>query len=179
MNSPVQHGNVAILSIEVDCVSIILLLQNSTTQWTNSFEHWVSCILEIFHHLWSTKIPFATAIGFISLSVNFEAYSLIFLDVRAQESSIPLFSWTMSLNMDMKIIRSLNFFRCDVLSLQRFLNFVEKVQCCGSWENLPLEVSRSPSNPCNSLKVWHILQSWHLITPSFDCIFWTEHFPQA
>ena len=42
-------------------------------------------------------------------SLNVEAYSLIFLEVRAQESSLSFPSSSMSLNIDMKIIRSLIF----------------------------------------------------------------------
>ena len=51
MNSPIQQVNVAIISIELDCVSIIFLLQYPTAQRTRPQEYWVSSILEIFHHL--------------------------------------------------------------------------------------------------------------------------------
>ena len=102
----------------------IILLENSTAQRAYPLEYRMSWILKVVHHLWRTKIPLATMFGCISSiqlaffsgcqdcqcpSLNFEAYSLIFLEVRAQESSLSFLSSSKSLNIDMKIVRSLNF----------------------------------------------------------------------
>ena len=153
----------------------------------------MSWILEILHRLWSTEIhlpPWSVAYPWYHLlsspgpknaqcpSLNFDAYSLIFLEVRAQESSLFFFDRTMSLNNVMKIHRSLKFsgvmcFPCrSAWNLWRMSNAVALGKIFHS------KSIGSPSNPCNYLKVMTHLQSWHLIIPLFDCFFWTVHFPK-
>ena len=81
-------------------------------------------ILEIFHHLWSTKIPLAARIDCISLiplaSLSgsqecpvsvIESWGVLFDSSRSGSARIfiPFLSNSMSLNVDMKMIRSLNF----------------------------------------------------------------------
>ena len=122
MKSSVQLVDVATRPIVVDGVSIIFL-EYSTAQRAHTLEYRLSWILKIFHHLVTHEDP--TKIGCIFLiplaffswpqsmpSVhrqNSKVYSLIFLDVRAQVSSSSPLSGTMSLNIDMKIIRTLKF----------------------------------------------------------------------
>ena len=103
--------------------------------------------IKIVHQLWRTKIPLATIFGCISL------IPLAFFS-RSQERPVSIvYFWGVlfdlpSSNRTRIFISSLfwisvvenghedysitEIFRWDVLSLQICLNFVEKVQCCGS-----------------------------------------------
>ena len=174
----------------LDC----FLLEYSTAQRAYPLANWMSWILEIFHHLWRTKIPLATMFGCISLiplafvsgsqecPVSIVKIWGILFDLpwsNSTKTSLSFFSRTMSLNIDMKIIRSLifsgvMFFPCkSAWILWRMSNALAPGKIFHS------KSIGSPSNPLQFSEDMTYLQSWHLIIPPFDCIFWTMLFSQA
>ena len=75
-------------------------------------------------------------------SLNIVLYSLISVDVVVHNSTFPFLFKTMSLNMDMKMIRSPKFSGVILFSSRSFWIFEEKIQCSGSWEIFRVELNR-------------------------------------
>ena len=107
-------------------VSVILSFQISTTQSTDALEHWMTGFFESFHHLCGDGISFSfrcviesfVPLVFVSRAeecpVSSREFLLVILDFFGFEmrlSGFVLFvhSNSMSLNIDMTMIRPTNF----------------------------------------------------------------------
>ena len=167
------------------------LSECSTAQRAYPLEYRMSWILKMFHHLWRTKIPLATIPGCISLiPLTFFSGSQecpvsivkcwgIFFDLPWGKSTriFVIFPFQFDVIEHWHENYSItDFFKCDVLSLQVCLNFVEMSNAVAPGKIFHSKSIGSPSNPCNSLKVWHIFKvdtlSFHLlIASSGPCCF--------
>ena len=113
-------------------VSWLFSFLDSTTQGTDTLECWMTGIFESVHHLSGCRVPFSfRCVGVLEKvpyhffssprprSVqcpreNLFAYFLTFSEFAIQIPSFPFLVQSMSLNIDMKMIQSVNFLRFNV-----------------------------------------------------------------
>ena len=112
MNDSEQELCVRIIRIEMYGSFSFQLPQDSTTQGTGTCENWVTCFNEPLHHLWSNRIPYHVFSSSGPRNVQWTLRESLrihidfFYEFERQISSFPLRVQSMSLNIDMKIIRS-------------------------------------------------------------------------
>ena len=132
------------------------LLQDPTTPSTDTLEYWMTCVFQSFHHLSGCGVPFSfrcvrkssTPLPLVSqaeerpvsLREFLLAYALTFSEFEMQIPSFPFFVQSMSLNIDMKMTRSVHF----SASMFRFRKSVwiilKNLQCRKSRENIPTRI---------------------------------------
>ena len=124
VNDSEQELGVRSIRIEVYGDPAILLFQISTDQSTDTLEYWMTCIIESFHHSSGCRIPFSFRCArkssipllFVSrtekrpvfLRESLRVLLDFFCEFEKQISSFPFFVQSMSLNIDMKMIPSVN-----------------------------------------------------------------------
>ena len=167
--------------------------QNSTTRCTGTCKDWVTCFLKSLYHLWSYGIPpsstrvlwFSTSLLFVPRTeerpVSLRELlreSLDFYEVEIQISSFPLLVQLISLSIEMKIIRSVNFSG----SMFRFCkSFGISWRVCGGVNLGKMFHSKSiatPSIPSNNSRQEADKQFFHLTVPSCNCFILSPHLPR-
>ena len=124
MNNSAQEFCVRWISIEMYGFFTPLPFQDSTTQSTDAFEHGMTGFFESLCHSIGCGVPLSTGrVRGLSIPLLFrsrtqkrpvslqESHRVIldfFLHSKYKISSCPLFDQSMSLNIDMKMIRSVN-----------------------------------------------------------------------
>ena len=128
-----------------------------TTQSTDTLEYWMSCVFESSHHLSGCGVTFSlkcarkSSIPLLFLSrgsrivkcpcKNLFANSMTFSKFEIQIPSFPSVVQSMSLYIDMKMIRSVNFSGSMFLSRKSSEIFWRICNFEKSWENTTLEIN--------------------------------------
>ena len=180
----VDTERVRSIRIEVYGVSVILSFQNSTTQSTDALEYWTTSFFESFHHLCGGRIPYCfrctteSSKPFLFVC-SVLARILTFSEFEIHCSEFPLFVFSKSLNIDMKMIRSSKFSGSKFRSCKSFWIFWRNSNDASPGKKCYSNSIGSLSIPSNSLED---LDCWNSVTwifPSSIRLWMIWHFPQA